>query len=296
MKAGTFLKYLIFVIVVVNVAIAAIVFLAPPRHKAAVLPNPNGFDDFLTASQMFTGDASGYQTNSHEQLAALVSKNTEALKTLRAGLAKQSRVPDDYSISNMNNVMNQLSALKKSIFFVCAEGRLAEMDGHTNAAANIYMDGMRFGEESSRDGNLISKLVGIACDAIALKPLESLPPSLDAKQCAEVARELEAIDTGIEPYSETLDEEEAWAWETQGIRGKFVELIDHKELETVRKKFILKFENDQIHRRSVMISFAARAYELDHGKRPASLADLVPSYLKAIPQDPTTGADLYYQP
>ena len=45
-----------------------------------------------------------------------------------------------------------------------------------------------------------------------------------------------------------------------------------------------------------MVSFAARAYELEKGKAPASVADLAPAYLKAIPQDPVTKTNLTYIP
>ena len=46
----------------------------------------------------------------------------------------------------------------------------------------------------------------------------------------------------------------------------------------------------------LLIDLAARAYELDKGHPPASAADFVPEYLKAIPQDPVTGTNLVYTP
>ena len=46
----------------------------------------------------------------------------------------------------------------------------------------------------------------------------------------------------------------------------------------------------------LLIDLAARAYELEKGHRPASLADLVPDYLKAIPQDPVTGTNMVFPP
>jgi hypothetical protein len=46
----------------------------------------------------------------------------------------------------------------------------------------------------------------------------------------------------------------------------------------------------------LLIDLAARAYELDKGHRPANLADLVPDYLKAVPQDPFTGTNMVYLP
>jgi len=48
--------------------------------------------------------------------------------------------------------------------------------------------------------------------------------------------------------------------------------------------------------RELTLDLATRAYELERGKPPASLADLVPDYLKAIPQDPFTSTNLVYSP
>jgi hypothetical protein len=39
-------------------------------------------------------------------------------------------------------------------------------------------------------------------------------------------------------------------------------------------------------RRMAALALAIRLYELDHGQRPSSLADLVPDYLDAMPVDP----------
>ncbi len=51
-------------------------------------------------------------------------------------------------------------------------------------------------------------------------------------------------------------------------------------------------------RRMAAIALAIRLYELDHGRRPAELADLVPEYLDAVPPDPMApdGATFRYLP
>lgn len=37
------------------------------------------------------------------------------------------------------------------------------------------------------------------------------------------------------------------------------------------------------------MALAVRLFELDHGKRPATLSELVPQYLEAVPLDPLAG-------
>jgi competence protein ComGC len=57
-----------------------------------------------------------------------------------------------------------------------------------------------------------------------------------------------------------------------------------------------RFNKQVAQTRQLLIDLAARAYELDKGHRPANLNDLVPDYLKAIPQDPLTGTNMTYTP
>ena len=51
-------------------------------------------------------------------------------------------------------------------------------------------------------------------------------------------------------------------------------------------------------RRMAATALAIRLYQLDHGQRPADLAQLVPEYLPAVPLDPfnPTGGPLRYRP
>jgi hypothetical protein len=44
-------------------------------------------------------------------------------------------------------------------------------------------------------------------------------------------------------------------------------------------------------RRMAATALAIRLYEVDHGRRPASLNDLVPEYLPAVPRDPFAAED-----
>jgi len=46
------------------------------------------------------------------------------------------------------------------------------------------------------------------------------------------------------------------------------------------------------------IALAMRLYEVDHGRRPAKLAELVPDYLSEVPADPhaSDGRSIAYQP
>ncbi|MFZ1932229.1 MAG: hypothetical protein WCB27_19950 [Thermoguttaceae bacterium] len=47
--------------------------------------------------------------------------------------------------------------------------------------------------------------------------------------------------------------------------------------------------------RLLLCELAIRAYSLQHGRNPATLADLVPRYLPKVPKDPFDGGDFVYR-
>jgi hypothetical protein len=53
-----------------------------------------------------------------------------------------------------------------------------------------------------------------------------------------------------------------------------------------------KFQTMDTRRRRLLINLAGRAYELEKGKRAATIAELAPDYLKTIPTDPVTGSPM----
>ena len=289
------IKYLVIAIVAVNVAILAIVFLGKPPPPRP-LPSPNGYDDFVKAGRMVTSSTNDYSNMSREELGVLISTNEEALKLVRTGLSHECRVPVEYSVEYANALPNNLSFIKKLALLMLAEGRLAELEGRTNDAIKIYLDGVRFGQECDRGGLLISKLVGIACEAIPLRALDALVDAVGAPQARKIVQALETVDSKEPPFTEVLDEEKRWSHDTFGLQGRIVALFQGKQLKQGMDRAQQKAEADTRHRRRTMVAFAERAYELEHGKRAQSIADLVPSYLKAIPKDPTTGATLDESP
>ena len=75
-----------FVAVAVLVVLLALTIGRSPARLP--LPNPNGYDDFLKASEMVTGNFRDFRELSRDSLDALVSTNAEALRLLRLGLTQ----------------------------------------------------------------------------------------------------------------------------------------------------------------------------------------------------------------
>jgi hypothetical protein len=295
-KFGKILKYVVLPIVAISLAIAAVVLLGANEPQPRPMPNPNGYDDFVKAAQMVSGKPGDYKTMSKDELVSLVATNQEALKLVRVGLGRECLMPDDYSPDYITRVITPIGSFKQIASLIAAEGRLSELDGNNNEAAKFYVEGILFGQKSCRGGVIISGLVRIACEAIPTVRLESLANGLDAQSCRETAQALEAIDAAEDPVEETIEQEKLWSRKAGGLREQINALIQYKSIRDIRIRFTQKVRANTLRRRQLILTLAARAFELEKGKRAQSAADLVPGYLKAIPQDPATGTNLVLGP
>lgn len=136
--------------------------------------------------------------------------------------------------------------------------------------------------------------MGIAVEAMGTTGMERVVPRLDAKQSREASAVLESCEGQQESADNFLARERAWARRTFGLKGQIVRLFMFKSMNEYEQKAAAKLMAQQTRARRLLIELAARAYELDKNERPKRLADLVPAYLKAIPQDPVTGTNMAY--
>ena len=283
-----------FVVAVLLVVAASVFTFSQPAPPPPPLPQPNGYDDFVKAGGMVTDNAFDYRTMSQEELRAFVTKNAEALKLVRTGLRRECRVPLDYSATNPTNIRN-LSIIKRLDFAVMAEGKLAELENRPADAAEAYLAVIRLGVAISQGGLIIDSLVAIAIESIGTSGMQRLTPTLDAKQCREAAAALESCEARREPMDAIVRQERAWARRIWGFKGQIARMFTFKTLRRIEQKWVSKANAQQTRTRLLLIQFAARAYELEKGERPKSLADLVPAYLKAIPQDPLTRTNMVFR-
>ena len=282
-------------ILAVLVAFVALLGQKPPPPP--IFPSPNGYVDFVKAGEMLSGgDAPDSRTGTRDELRTHIRKNRDALQLVRTGLTKQSRVTTEYSPVYMTTHLPELARLKALALALVAEGKFAELENRPGDAAQVYLDTIRFAHESVRGGLQIDALVGLACEAIGIARLEALTTALDAKQCRVVLPTLELIDANREPFADVMKQEKTWSQRAFGWRGRmqvlFLRLFRRDLLAPSRQKLEAKFQAADSRRRRLLIDLASRAYELEKGKRPATIAELAPDYLKAIPPDPVTAAPI----
>jgi hypothetical protein len=169
---------------------------------------------------------------------------------------------------------------------------LAALENRTNAAALAALDCIRFGQESVRGGPLIDSLVGSAIRAIGLAQFNRVMHSADTGTLKQVAGTLETLLAARETAAEVTASEERFMRTfplSQRLGGRIAAWTSGNQ---TTAKAIQKLDADHQQLARTMLDSAARAYELEHGSPPQAPTNLVPAYLKAVPQDPATGKPL----
>jgi hypothetical protein len=272
-------------------------FMEEPLPPAAPLPNPNGYDDLVKAGEMVSTNSWNYDSANLEQLRETTAANTEALALARAGLSNECRVPVQFSRAYLTHHISDLVGLRKLVQAFVTEGKLAGKENRHSDAAKSYLDAIHLGNEAGRGGTVIDEMVGIAFESVGLEQLQTVAGGLDAKSCRETAKALEILDAQRQTWNEVMQQERDWSRRTfPGVRNELVRLMSRNSSDKAFQKAEEKFSQQQMKTRQLTIDLAAHACELEKGHPPASAADLVPDYLKAVPQDPVTGTNMVYSP
>jgi hypothetical protein len=288
---------LLALIAVFLLAMSPVLFLYLGRTPPPPLPNPNGYDDFLKATALLTGNGIDADTLDHDALRALVSTNAESLRLLRLGMTRQCALPAYSATTNGSGMLRDLGAMKQLVQMLRAEGRLREMDNRLADAAQSYVDGIRFGNEMGRGGLIIHRLVGIAYEAIADVPLRKLVPKLNPQEARPVIAELEKIDSTRFTWEEIQRNENRFY--LYKLRKRFNPIT--WVTEQWQRRHIDPFAERQHNRaiaqeRLLTAELAVRCYQSELGRMPPSLEQLVPKYLQQVPTDPFSGKAMIYHP
>ena len=276
--------------------LAIIVLSAGKAPVSLPLPNPNGYDDFLKATTLLRGDVYSVSALDHDGLQAFVSTNGEALRLIRQGLARGCSVPTDSASTNISQTLGDLAKLKPLARLLAEEGRLAEIEGRYAAAAQSYLETIRFGNEMSRGGFIIIRLVGIACEAIGEVPLRTLVAKLKPEEAQAVIHELEQIDRTSVTWDEVVRNEKRFARLQPGHGfNPITWAVAQWQTWRVRQRAEMRQNRLAAHLRLLTAELAVRSYQAERGVPPTDLAQLVPKYLQRIPSDPFSGRSMIYR-
>jgi hypothetical protein len=262
-----------------------------PRPR---LPSPNGYDDFVKAGEAVAENVGDFAQLDHDSLRTLVDTNAESLRLLRVGLTRQCAMPVDSALTNLN--LDELGNMKRLVRLLAAEGRLREMDNRPADAARSYTDAIRFGNEISRGGFIIHRLVGVACEAIGCHALAQVVPKLSREDSRILLSELEKIDAGRVTWAEVLRSEQYYArYQLRNRSNPIMRVLGWWQARPPIQQAETKQKIIIAHERLLAAELALRCYQSEQGHPPALLQDLVTNYLAKAPQDPFTGQPMTYR-
>jgi hypothetical protein len=278
---------------VVLIALLAISIGRPPARQR--LPVPNGYDDFIQAGEAIVGDVGVYTTLDHDLLRGLVSTNAEPLRQLRLGLTRECRMPMDLAPDNTVR-LTQLASVKRLAQLLAAEGRLHELENQPDQAARSYVDAIRFGNEISRGGFIITRLVGIACEAIGCNPLTRIAPKLSPDAARAVLKDLDKLDASRVTWTDVAQGERRFMRvEMRAHPNPIMWVMGWWQSRQTIKRAESRHNTLLASERLLTVELALRSYLAEQGHLPVRLDELVPVFLSHVPEDPVGPQPLSYR-
>lgn len=286
-------KFFLAAVLIIAGTLAALVILMSRSTPEEPLPNPNGYDDFVKAAALIDGNSTSWNDLSPDGWRSLVATNQPALAQVRSALQKECRVVPYDLIGTNPSHMNDLSAFKRTAHAFAVASKLAVTSGHTNEAALLGLDCIRFGHASARGGVLIDGMLALGIQAIGRTRLAEALPGVDVDTSRKLVAGLEDVATRYEQPDDIWKREAQWAQRGRFGQMNFIAAIVRPFMQRdMQKKANQKLAKGFSELQQTKLHAAAHAYELDHGKPPAAAHDLVPQYLKSVPLDPATAKEL----
>ena len=289
-------RYLSLALLLVVVAVVLLVlrlFLGP-APKSRPLPNPNGYDDFVKAGGLITGDPGSWSDLGEEQLRQLVMTNSEALDLLRVGLKRESRAPTEAIVTNFTAHMTDLTVFKRLGQMLAAAGRVAELEGRYTDAAGCYVDAIELGNDLCRGGVLITLLVGNAVERIGGAQLVRVLPRLSCDEIRELIQRLDKIDRERETWDEAMQAENRFMRvEARKVRNPLALVAAWWQGRATKRSVKNKHDKVIVQLRLMKLEMALCCYREKHGAAPQRLGQV--ELANPVPVDPFTQKPIIYR-
>jgi len=271
--------------------------MTPTPIPKVELPIPNGFDDFIAAGRM-VGPAveaklSRWDTLTETQLRAELEKQSAAFDRMRAGFSKVSRNPYVFKPWTLEE-QRAIHQISTAIRARCALARQTE---DLELEIEGLVDELQIAQAEIRGSASSDYFVGSGpayFESDLYQHLWQLRDRLSSKQCLELAAKLIAIGRDREPW-EIRDERRRIIEENSGWESHIRSILFHwagrdSELGN-RDEHVRRVASQHV----LIVALGIRAFELESGHLPMTLAELVPKYLSEIPDDPSGTGSIKYR-
>lgn len=278
---------------------AACLFIKPTPPPLIKLPNPNGYDDLVKAGEMFVGDLPEcYWKNLDDECLketrVFLNANSEALKLVRLGLSRESRVPIVYTPTYFTQNLPELASMKRLAQILNAEGNVDEKENRMDDAIQSYLDAVRL-HGQMRGGAIINELVGIAVEFIGVSSLLKLSDKMTVEQRGQVIKSLATAYENRDSYDEVMAIEKKFV-KAHGLREQFTYYATFHLRRAAERRFQTKIKYSRARVGLTMVDLALRNFVSDNSRSPNELHELVPKYLPFLPKDDFSEKDFVYRP
>ncbi|KAF0172981.1 MAG: Uncharacterized protein FD161_3886 [Limisphaerales bacterium] len=254
-----------------------------------VPPQANGYEPLVLAAREVKSPSSDLAELSQEQARQLAEENKPVLAMARKSLAMDSGVTLDTKKGWQNQHNQDLKDFKRLAVAFAVEAKSHLQAGRTNEAAGCHLEVIRLAKCVSHGGILVDGITGLALEVIGGASLQSLLPQLDAAFCRESAVTLEKLLAARAQPEAIITTEQAWSRRQFGLVDVIGGWLGREGHARRFAEFSKKANDATARTQRLMLRLAARAYELDEKRPPATVAELVPKYLKTVPLDLQTG-------
>lgn len=260
--------------------------ITPPPIPDTSLPNPNAYEELVALASPIALATVPDHDAPVNVLRPFVAQYRPVLDRARLALAGESAVPINYLSPELP--LERINALRSLCRALVAEGRLAGHEGDITRAVQSHTNCVQLGHSAARGGLVIDWLVATAIEGIGISELSKVRDRLSAPDCRELAQNLVAVEVAREPLDRVLMRDTAWLQHAIGWPERLEVLFDdltsssggghraYRTLDQRNRAFI----------RLLICDLNIRAFQLEQGKLPGNLSQLVPEYLPSVPNDP----------
>ncbi len=183
-------------------------FAVPTRR----IPSPNAYNEFVRAGSLASNVkhksplSLPNPTNTFAEYEAAAKDARPAITALHHAFTEEFLTPPVRSYQELGNFppLATFRGLARTLTGVAIYYDMAHMPGN---ATDARLDGLEMAVTIPRGGQVISGLVGVACEAIAERDFESQISRLSAAELSAVASRLDRIRAKRVSYADVLQEE-----------------------------------------------------------------------------------------
>jgi hypothetical protein len=232
-----------------------------------------------------------------ESREAFVRSNAALLASMHEALSKPAGRPTGFTNLFFEQELGAIGYFRDLARAKAAAAEVAKSDGQHAVALEHYLDVLRLSEVVSTGGLKIDDLVADAIAGVGLQGLVSEIDDFAERELETLRRLLASLDHTRKPVDEVIKRDELWSRLAFGWTGRL-----SRTLERIAggedggdEAFANARRRVDAHRRLILAEAAVRSYIRATGSPPESLADLVPTYLTTVPEDPYRNSPMVYR-